>query len=87
MWDRILSALAILLLILAGVLLLSSGINRFYDLTQVIPLSAVHHYGGLGLIGSSVLIVLCNIIITRHPLFEYWILAMVGFIVGVVYVV
>lgn len=86
MRDRILSVITIIILVLSGLLLLSSGLAYFINLGNVLPIEIVQSYTGFALIGLSIILAILNLLLTRHPFYEYWLVIMIGSMVGVIYV-
>ncbi len=84
MRDRILPTLAVLLIILAGTLLLLSGLNHFFAIDRF-PISTIREYIGFSLLGITFLLLIFNVFLTRHPLYEYWIVILIGFTMGLIY--
>ncbi len=82
MAERILS---VMIIVLSGVLLSSSGLNFVVDLNAHL-LEEMRLYVGGSLIFLSLLLAGSNLILTRHPFYEYWMLVMVGSLIGISYV-
>ena len=74
------------ILSLASALLLSTGLDFFVNLRGAFPLQTVQSYAGFTLIGFSVILAILNPLLTRHPFYEYWLTALIGSVVGVIYV-
>jgi len=85
--ERILHILSISILIIAGLLLLSSGLGLFMDLGDILPVGLMHSYGGFSLIGLSIFLAILNLLLSKHPSYEYWFIILIGGMVGALYAV
>jgi|GEM_PF-4785148 len=84
-WDRVFNLLTVLIISLSAILLLSSLLERVFDLGGAGTLDKMKCYGGGILIGlSGILALLCRLILS-HPLYEYHLVFFFGIIIGVVY--
>lgn len=84
--HQILTILAVILIILASSLLVLSGLNHFFVIDHF-SVSTIQSYIGFSLLGVTVLLLIFNVFLIHHPMFEYWVLIMVGFALGVIYAV
>jgi len=85
LWDRVLNVLTVLIISLSAILLLSSLLDRVFDLGGAGTLDKMKCYGGGILIGlSGILALLCRLILS-HPLYEYYFVFFFGIIIGGVY--
>ena len=78
--------MSIIILVLAGSLLLSSGLVYFIDFGNVIPVEIVQSYTGFALIGLSIILAILSFKLIKHPSYEYWLVIMIGSMVGAIYV-
>lgn len=76
------------ILAISAVLLGSSGLRFLLGLQgDTLALDVLHSYGGFTLIGLSATLAFVILLSTRHPLYEYWLAAVLGALVGVTYAV
>ncbi len=78
--------MTLIVLILTGSLILSSALGYIVDLGNYIPIELLQSYTGLALIGLSIILAILNLLLTSHPFYEYWLVIMIGSIVGLIYV-
>lgn len=74
------------ILILAGSLVLSSALGYVVDLGSILPIEVLQFYTALVLIGLSIILAVLNLLLTSHPFYEYWLVIMLGSVVGLIYV-
>ena len=86
MWDKVFSTTSVIILVLVGSLLLSSGLAFFTDIASTVPVGIVQSYAGFALIGLSVILAIMNLVFIKHPPYEYWLVIMIGGMVGAIYV-
>lgn len=80
--DRLLNYLTIATLICTGVLLFGSAMNHVVDLQDGNAIATVWTYVGCANLVLSSLLVIFNLLLTRHPFHEYWVVALLGGVVG-----
>jgi len=83
--DRILSVITTTVLVLAGSLIISSALGYVVNLGNVLPLEVVQFHTGSVLICLSIILSILNLWLTKHSLYEYWLVVMIGGIVGAIY--
>lgn len=84
-FDKIFTFLTIAILVISGSLIILSGLDNFINLHDVWPVAAVQSYAGFFLVGVSVILAILHVLLSRHPLSEFWIVVMIGGIVGAIY--
>lgn len=84
MVDRILSTLSLMIFIMSGALLCSSGLGLVMDLGFA-PIQQLKQYTGIALLFLSLLLAVSNLVLTEHPLFEYWLTVLMGSLIGICY--
>jgi hypothetical protein len=85
MYDRILSLLPIIILAIAVVLPLSSALDGILGPAVYLPVKSIQFHMSAALLGLSSILLILNLLLTRHPFYEYWLTAMIGGVVGAVY--
>jgi len=65
---------------------LSPTLPYAVDLGSILPIEIMQFYTALVLIGLSVILTVLNLLLTSHPFCEYWLLIMLGSLVGLIYV-
>jgi len=85
MFDRIFTFLTVAILVISGSLIILSGLDYFINFHDVWPVGAVQTYAGFFLIGMSIILAILHVLLSRHPLYEFWIVVMIGGIVGAIY--
>ena len=74
-----------MILILSGALLCISGLSFVIGLNHT-PMEQLRLYIGGVLIFLSLLLAGSNLVLTKHPLHEYWLIVIIGSTIGVCYV-
>jgi len=85
MWNRLVSGLAAMVWVLALLMLLSSGLDAAVGLGDHLPLKAVQSSMAVALLALSAVLAIVNLLLTRHPFYEYWITVTIGAVVGAIY--
>ena len=85
MWNKMLSGLPKIILTLALALLLSSVLNLAAGGVNQLPLKMVQSYMAISLLALSSVLVILNLLLSRHPFYEVWVTAMIGGVIGAVY--
>lgn len=84
-WDLVFKIMTTLIFVIAGVLIISSGVRIIASsgTTSIIPI--IQFYLGLVSISISCLFLILLIILTRHPFYDFWLVCTVGIVVGILY--
>ena len=80
------STIPVVILVLAGSLVLSSALGYVADPGSTLPIGIMQFYTGWVLVGLSIMLAVLNLLLTSHPFYEYWLVIMLGSVVGLVYV-
>ena len=85
MREKIIDLLTIIVLVLSGILLLSSAMRLFIAFNDTFPLQTLQSYAGTVLAGLTIILVVMTLLTKKHPFYEYWVVIMIGGIVGANY--
>ena len=85
MKEKVLIATSVVIVILAAGLLLTSAVNLFVALGDIVPLQTIQLFGGRALVLLSMILAGVNFLWGGHPMYEYWVVVMGGSIVGAIY--
>jgi len=85
MWERYFRIVSVTILFVTGVLLASSVFDHFFNLAALEFFLEFRSYVANFLLALSVLFAVLNIRLSSHPRYEYWLLIMIGGIIGVLY--
>ena len=85
LFDKIFTFLTIAILVISVSLIILSGLDYFINFHDMWPVGSVQTYAGFFLLGVSVILAILHVRLSRHALYEFWIVVMIGGIVGAIY--
>lgn len=85
MWERFFLILSLTILVLSGVLFLSSAADHLFHFPLNEHFLEIRTYIGKFVLGLSIIFAILNIRFTNHPMYEYWLPIILGCVTGVVF--
>ena len=85
MADRFLYSLSCLVLVLTVLLWCSSGLGLIMELDSF-PMEQWQFNGGVVLLACSLIFAAAFTWLVKHPLYEYWVVILIGMMTGICYV-
>ena len=74
---------AVLIMIVA--LILSSGLKMIFTSNATSVIAIIQFYAGIGTIALSGLTIVLQLVLTRHPHYDIWLISAIGIMAGIVY--
>ena len=81
-WDSVIRVMMKMVLIMVGALILSSGLKMIFPSGAM---SIIQFYVGIATIILSGLVIVLQLVLTRHPHYDIWLVCAIGIMFGIVY--
>ena len=84
-WDSVLGVMMKGVLVMIVALILSSGLKMIFASTATSVIAIIQFYSGIATIALSGLTVVLQLVLTRHPHYDIWLVCAIGIMLGIVY--